>query len=562
MTTPLPTRTGARILVDQLLIHDVELGFCVPGESYLAVLDALYDVRERLRLIVCRHEAAAANMAEAYGKLTGRPGIAFVSRGPGATHASIGLHTAFQDSTPLVLFIGQIARDTVDREAFQEIDYRRFLGQVTKWVGEINDPRRIPEYVSHAFQLACAGRPGPVALVLPEDMLTEPVAVADARPYVRVQAAPAAADMTALRSLLAAAKRPLMIVGGPTWNEEAGADIVAFAEANNLPTGCSFRAQDIFDNTHRNFVGDIGVAVNPKLAERVKAADLILAAGPRLGEATTSGYTLLEVPRPHQKLIHIHPGADELGRVYQPDLAILSGLPAFAAAARALAPVDSSAWADWAAAARSDYEANRQVPQIPGALNLAEVVLHLARTLPPEAILTNGAGNYAVWVHRFYQHRRYRTQLGPTSGAMGYGVPAAIAAKLVHPDRPVVCFSGDGCFLMSGQELATAIQYRLPIVFIVFNNGMYGTIRMHQEREFPARVHGSDLTNPDFAAYARSFGAMGEVVERTEDFAPAFARALQAAGPALIELRPDPEALTPRASLSEIRARALAARAQ
>lgn len=552
-------RTGGQILVDALKIHGVDMAFCVPGESYLAVLDALYDARDAIRLITCRQEGGAANMAEAYGKLTGRPGICFVTRGPGATNASIGVHTAFQDSTPMILFVGQVARDQVEREAFQEIDFRRMFGPLTKWVAQIDDAARIPELVSQAFHRAVAGRPGPVVIALPEDMLTDRVAVADAGPYKVVRPHPGAADLAAMRDRLAAAERPFMILGGGGWDARAVTDIRAFAEANDLPVGASFRCQDLFDNAHRNYAGDVGIGINPALAERIRNADLLLVVGARLGEMTTSGYTLVEVPRPKQALIHVHAGAEELGRVYQADLPINAGMAQFAAAARALTPVDSAAWRKWTADARADYLANLEAPQIPGSLQMGEVMAYLRERLPADAILTNGAGNFATWLHRFYQYRTFRTQLAPSSGAMGYGVPAAVAAKAVHPDRPVVCFSGDGDFLMNGQELATAVQYGLDIVILVINNGMYGTIRMHQERRYPGRISGTDLVNPDFAAYARAFGAHGETVEKTAEFAPAFERAMKAGRPALIELRLDPEAITPRTTLSQIRADAHAA---
>jgi acetolactate synthase-1/2/3 large subunit len=553
-------RTGGQILVDALKIHGVDLGFCVPGESYLAVLDALYDARNQIRLITCRQEGGAANMAEAYGKLTGRPGICFVTRGPGATNASIGVHTAMQDSTPMILFIGQVASDQVEREAFQEVDYRRMFGPLCKWVAQIDEAARIPELVSQAFHRAVAGRPGPVVIALPEDMLTSIAEVEDAGPYKAAQASPGAADLATLRDMLAKAKRPFVILGGGGWNAQAVEDIRAFAEASDLPVGCGFRRQSLFDNTHPNYAGDVGIGIGPKLAERVKSADLLLVVGARLGEMTTSGYTLIGLPVPKQPLIHVHPGAEELGRVYQATLPINAGMPTFAAAVRALAPVDSSAWRDWTKAAHADYLANLQHPQIAGKLQMGDIMAWLRAHLPADAIITNGAGNYTTWAHRFYQYRRFRTQLGPTSGAMGYGMPAAVAAKAVHPDRTVVCFAGDGCFLMNGQELATAVQYGLNLIVLVINNGMYGTIRMHQEREYPERVIGTDLANPDFVALARAYGAHGELVETTEQFAPAFERALKAGKPALLELRLDPEAITPRASLSQIRENALKVR--
>lgn len=553
-------RTGGQILVDALRSQRVDAAFCVPGESYLAVLDALYDARNAIRLISCRQEGGAAFMAEAFGKLTGRPGICFVTRAPGACNASIGVHTAFQDSTPMILFVGQVARDQLEREAFQELDVRRMFGPMTKWAAQIDDAARIPEMLSHAFHRATAGRAGPVVLALPEDMLTGTCAVADAGPHTTVRPYPGAADLDRMRSLLAQAARPLMIVGGSGWTPDACRDLVAFAETNNLATACSFRRQDLFDNRHRCYVGDLGTAVNAALAERVKQADLLLVVGTRLGEIPTQGYTLVEVPRPKQMLVHVHPGAEELGRVYQPDLAVNAGPPQWASAARALPPVDSAAWSGWTEAARGDYLQNLQPDPCPGDLDMGVVMAVLRERLPLDAIVTNGAGNYTGWVHRFYQFSQYGTQLAPTSGAMGYGVPAAIAAKVVHPRRQVVAFAGDGCFLMTGQELATAIQYDLDPVILVVNNGMYGTIRMHQERAYPGRVAGTELTNPDFATYARAFGAYAEVVERTKDFAPALDRALNAGRTALVELRIDPEAITTRASLSAIRARAMTAR--
>lgn len=561
MASELKRRTGGQVLVDQLKIHGVDTAFGVPGESYLAVLDALHDARNVVRFVICRQEAGAANMAEAHGKLTGQPGICFVTRGPGACHAAVGLHTGFQDSTPMILFIGQVARDMMEREAFQEVDYRRMFGQMAKWVAQIDDARRIPEFVSHAFHLATSGRPGPVVLALPEDMLTDEVEVADAGPYRRVQAHPGPGQMAELRGLLGRAQRPIAILGGGTWTAEGVADMRAFAEANHLPVACSFRCQDYFDNDHPNYVGDVGIGINPKLAERIAGADLVLAIGPRLGEMTTGGYTMFDIPMPRQPLVHVHPGAEELGRVYQARLMINSGMAEFAAAARAMAPVEKPAWADRTVAMRTEYEAHQVAKPQPGELDMARVVAHLTQTLPRDAIITNGAGNYATWIHRFHRYRAFRSQLAPTSGAMGYGVPAAIAAKLRHPERVVVSLNGDGCFLMCGQELATACQYGVNVIFLVVNNGMYGTIRMHQEREYPARISGTELVNPDFAAYARSFGAEGEVVARTADFAPAFERALRAAKPSLIELRIDPEQISPRTTLSEIRAASLARRA-
>jgi len=559
MDSSTPARSGGRILVDQLRIHGADTAFCVPGESYLDVLDALYDSREDIRLIVCRQEGGAAFMAEAYGKLTGKPGICMVTRGPGATNSSIGVHTAFQDSTPMILFIGQVGGDVVEREAFQEMDYRRVFGQMAKWVAQIDRAERIPEFISHAFHVAVSGRPGPVVLSLPEDMLVSRASVRDARPYARIKAHPGAADLDAMREMLAEASKPLVILGGGDWSAAACADIRAFIEANNLPATCSFRRQDLLDNRHPNYCGDVGIGIAPKLAERVRSADLILAIGPRLGEMTSGGYTLFGVPTPAQKFVHVHPGAEELGRVYRADLMINSGMEAFSKAASTLPPVDSSRWREWTHGGRQDYLANLQHSPMQGPVDLGEVVAFLRKRLPENAIITNGAGNYSGWVQRFYQYTGFRTQLAPTNGAMGYGVPAAVAAKVVHPDRVVVNFSGDGCFLMNGQELATAAQYKLPVIFIVVNNGMYGTIRMHQEREYPARVYATALENPDFAALARAYGLHGEQVAATAEFAPAFDRALASGKPALLEVRIDPDVITTRTKLTSVREQAIKA---
>ena len=552
-------RTGGRILVDNLVRQGADLAFCVPGESYLAVLDALYDVRESLRLIVCRHEGGAAYMAEAYGKLTGRPGIVFVTRGPGASNAAIGIHTAAQDSTPMIAFVGQVGSDFADREAFQEIDYRRMYGSVAKWVAQIDMVERIPEYVGRAFRIALSGRPGPVVLALPEDMLGARAAVDDVERVEPFPIAPAPAQLAELRSRLAAAQRPLVIVGGSGWSAAACADLARFAEANALPVATAFRSQDLLDNRHPNYAGDVGIAINPKLAARVRDADLLLVIGERLGEMVTGGYALLKAPQPRQTLIHVHPGADELGSVYQPALAIEASPAAFIASLGRMAPIPRPAWAGTAGDAHEQYLA-WQVPRpMPGRVDLWQVLAFLRERLPEDAILTNGAGNYTVWLHRLYRYRRYRTQLAPYSGAMGYGVPSAVAAKAVHPDRVVVSWNGDGCFLMNGQELATAVQYRLNVIFIVVDNGMYGTIRMHQERSYPTRVYGTDLVNPDFAALASAYGAYGERVSRTEEFAPAFERALASGRPSLLWLEVDPQALTAAATLDEIRAQGQAA---
>jgi acetolactate synthase-1/2/3 large subunit len=557
---PKRTRSGGQILVDALRINGVERAFCVPGESYLAVLDALHDRSDEIELVVCRQEGGAAYMAEAYGKLTGKPGICFVTRGPGATNASVGVHTAYQDSTPMILFIGQVARDQMEREAFQEVDYRQMFGALAKWVVQVDDARRLPELLSQAFHRAMNGRPGPVVVALPEDMLTDRVEVADAGPSRRIEASPAASDLQAMHDLLAQAQRPLMILGGGGWNAEAVANIRRFAEQQQLPVAASFRCQDLFDNQHPNYAGDLGLAAGAKLAQAMRDADLLLVVGPRLGEITSGGYSLLDIPVPKQKLLHVHAGIEELGRVYQATLAINSGMATFAAQAAALEAIDTPPYAEWTQTLHAHYLGNLDCPPCPGPVQLAEIMAWLRQRLPADAILSNGAGNYAVWVQRFYQYRSFRTQLGPTNGSMGYGVPAGIAAKLSAPQRMVVAFAGDGCFLMNGQELATAMQYDARVIFIVVNNGMFGTIRMHQERHYPGRVSGTTLHNPDFAALARAYGLHGEVVASTGEFAPAFERAAQCGKAALIEVRIDPEALTPRQSLSQIREQALAQR--
>jgi len=551
-----PPATGGKILVDGLRAHGVDLAFCVPGESYLAVIDALYDVRDTVKLIVCRQEGGAAFMAEAYGKLTGRPGICFVTRGPGATNASIGVHTAQQDSTPMILFIGQVGGDVVEREAFQEVDYRRMFGQMTKWVAQIDRAERIPEYLSHAFHLAVSGRPGPVVLALPEDMLVATTVAPAARPYLRVKPYPGEDDLSRLRQMIVDAQRPLILLGGGDWTASSCDEMRDFLERWNLPAACSFRRQDLLDNRHPNYAGEVGIAISPDLKQRVQQADLIVTVGARLGEMTTGGYTLFDVPQPRQRFVHVHPGAEELGRVYRADLMINAGMQEFAAAMRNLHAPDPVPWRGWTEALRAEYLKTLVPVAVPGRLNPSEVVAGLRGRLPAGSIITNGAGNFSGWVQRFYQYTGFRTQLAPTNGAMGYGVPAAVAAKLVHPERAVVCFSGDGDFLMTGQELATAVQYGANVIFLVVNNGMYGTIRMHQERDYPARVHGTALHNPDFSALARAYGAYGEVVESTEQFAPAFERAMASGTPALLELRIDPEAITTRSTLSAIRTQA------
>jgi acetolactate synthase-1/2/3 large subunit len=553
------TRTGGQVLIDALKIHGVDRVFCVPGESYLAALDALHDAADAIDLVVCRQEGGAAYMAEAHGKLTGRPGICFVTRGPGATNAAVGVHTAFQDSTPMLLFIGQVARDQVEREAFQELDYRRVFGQMAKWVVEIDDAARIPELVSQAFHRAVNGRPGPVVVALPEDMLTDLVDVADTPAYKRVEAYPGPGQLDELLVLLKTAKRPMVVAGGGGWTSRAVADLRAFSEVFALPVAASFRCQDLFDNTHPNYAGDLGLAAGPKLIQRMKDCDVLISIGARLGEMTTGAYTLIDIPVPKQALVHVHPGSDELGRVYHATLPINAGVGAFLSLASRLTPDAAPAWKDWTAAAHADYLENLKHPQTPGDVQMGDVMAWLRDHLAEDAILTTGAGNYSAWAHRFYQYRSFRTQLGPTNGSMGYGVPAAIAAKLADRNRTVIAFAGDGCFLMNGQELATAVQYGADVIFLVINNGMYGTIRMHQERSYPGRVSGTQLTNPDFAALARSYGLHGETVEKTADFADAFKRCEASGKPSLIEVRIDPEALTVKMSLSQIRDQAIAA---
>jgi acetolactate synthase-1/2/3 large subunit len=549
-------RTGGHILVDQLLIHGVDMAFCVPGESYLAVLDALYGVRDRIKLVNARHEAGAANMAEAYGKLTGKPGIAMVTRGPGACHAAIGVHTARQDSTPMLLLVGQIGRGTRDREAFQEIDYRQMFGSIAKWVAEIDSATRIPEYLARAFHEATSGRPGPVVLALPEDMLAETATVADAKPYVAAQPAAAPADMVRLREMLARAERPLMIVGGYGWSDEACAEIVSFAEANGLPAACSFRRQDVFDNGSSCYAGDLGTSTAPTLVARVKAADLLLVVGARLGEMTTQGYEIMKAPTPRQHLVHVYPDPDEISRVFQPDLAIVSSPANFAAAAVAMQPVDGKKWSAWREAARKEYLASTEPPPTSFPLDMGRAMVELRKRLPADFIVTLDAGNFTGWPQRFLTYRRPCRQLGPTSGAMAYSVPAATAAALARPDRLVIGCVGDGGFLMSGQEIGTAVQHGAKPIILVFNNRMYGTIRMHQEREYPERVSGSDLATPDFVAFARAFGAHGERVERTEEFMPAFERAVQSGKAAVIELVTDPEQISTRTTITALRAAA------
>ena len=554
-------RTGGQLIVDQLLVHGVTHAFCVPGESYLPVIDALHDVQDRLALTVCRQEGGAANMAEAWGKLGGGPGICFVTRGPGATNAAIGVHTAQQDSTPMILFVGQVGSDFIEREAFQEVDYRRMFGGIAKWVASVDRAERIPELVSHAFHVATSGRPGPVVLALPEDVLAEVATVADAAPFAPAQACAGTAQLRQMHAMLAAASQPLLLLGGSGWSDAGREAVRRYAHRHDIPVACAWRFQDAFDNCDSHYVGEVGIGINPRLAARIRSADLIVAVGVRLGEMTTSGYTLLDVPVPAQQLVHVHPDPDELGRVYRPSLAIVSANDGWAQGLDDLPQAQAPASRlEWLESARADYAAWRVPKAQPGALDYPAIVLHLDAHLPADAIITNGAGNFASPLHRFYRHRRHKTQLAPTSGAMGYGVPAAIAAKLRHPDRTVIAVTGDGDFLMTGQELATARQYGAAITVLLVNNGMYGTIRMHQERHFPGRVHGTALVNPDFEALARAYGCYGERVARTEDFAAALARAGAAnrdGQPALLELMIDPQAITANQTLDQIRQQAL-----
>jgi acetolactate synthase I/II/III large subunit len=542
-------RSGGRILVDQLELNGVDLAFCLPGESFLPVLDALYD--SPIRLVSCRHEPGASNAAEAYGKLTGRPGVCIVTRGPGATQASVGVHTAMQDSTPMLLLVGHVPRGIQGREAWQELDYGRVFGGIAKAAWHVDRADRIPEHVARAFSLALSGRPGPVVLALPEDVLAEETEAADGAPVRVAQAAPRGGDLERLRDLLGAAERPLVVVGEGGWTQETGENVLAFCEANVLPVACAFRCQDFVDNRSPSYAGVLGVAMDERLAARLRDADLLLAVGGRLGEVPTKRYTLLDPPKTSQTLVHVHPDPRELGFVYEPDLPIVSGLAEFALALRGLEPADAR-WREWTRAARADYEANLQHEPMEGPVDLGEVMAFLRHRLPGDAIQTCGAGNFTVWAHRFAEFTQFGTQVCPRSGSMGYGVAAAVAAKLVHPDRIALCSTGDGDFVMSSPEFATAVQYELPILVLLVNNGMYATIRMHQERMFPGRVIGTDLVNPDFPSLAQAYGGHGERVERTEDFGAAFERALASGKPALLELPVDPERISPRIRLSEL----------
>jgi acetolactate synthase-1/2/3 large subunit len=558
------SQIAGHLIVECLVAQGVTHAFGVPGESYLAVIDGFHAYRDKIRFVINRQEGGAAYMAEAQGKLTGRPGICFVTRGPGATNASIGVHTAFQDSTPMVLFVGDVASDQRDREAFQEVDYESFFGPSTKGMAKrverIDDPDRIPEYVARAFATAMNGRPGPVVLVLPEDMLVKTTA---ARPTPRVEAVQAWSDPGALRELrelLLQAQKPFVIAGGGGWTPQAAQALQRFAENWKLPVGNAFRFQDTFDNHHPLYAGDVGIGINPKLAARIKEADLVIAIGPRLGEMTTSGYTLLAPPKPKQKLVHIHASAEELNRVYQADLAINATMNAAARSLEVLTAPPEVPWGSWTEAAHADYEENLVPQKLPGDIDMPAIVGIVARHLPDDAVLTNGAGNFASWVHRFFRHhglaKGFKTQLAPTSGAMGYGVPAGIAANILS-GRTAFTIAGDGDFLMNGQELATAAQFGGKSIIVLLNNSMYGTIRMHQEREYPEHVYGTQLANPDFIALARAYGWAGVRITKTEQFEAEFVAALERKQGTVIEVVLDPEVITTRGTLSAIRAAAL-----
>lgn len=545
-------KTGGQLVVEALKANGVRRLFCVPGESYLAVLDALVD--SDIGVTVCRQEGGAAMMADTWGKLTGEPGICFVTRGPGATNASAGLHVARQDSTPMILFIGQVQRDAREREAFQEVEYRRAFTEFAKWVGEIDDAARIPEFVTRAFAVATSGRPGPVVLSLPEDMLRDLVEnPVKARPHTRVATHPGAAEMDDLGERLKLAERPFVILGGSGWNETAVKQMQDLAERAALPVGCSFRRQMLFDHLHPAYAGDVGIGINPVTAEEIKQSDLVVLLGGRLSEMPSSGYTLLDIPYPRQPLVHVHADAGELGRVYRADLAINADPISFA---EALSKLELGATDTRRARMERLHAAYLEwsTPPLtgPGAVQMGPIMNWLEEHLPNDAIMTNGAGNYATWLHRFHRFRGFATQAAPTSGTMGYGVPAAVAAAQAFPERLTVCFAGDGCFLMHGQEFATAVRHQLPIIILVINNEVYGTIRMHQERDYPGRQSATALTNPDFAALARAYGGHGETVETTAEFASAFERARASGKPAIIEIKLDPEAITPTRTLSQI----------
>ena len=529
------TRTGGEILIDQLAIHGVRQVTCVPGESYLAALDAFYG--REIKLTVCRHESTAAMMAETVGKVTGRPGICFVTRGPGATNASAGIHIARQDSSPMIVFVGQVGRAMRGRDAFQELDYRAVFGSMAKWATEIDDPASIPEIVAHAFHVACQGRPGPVVIALPEDMLVERAVAGDAKTFEPVETWPGLTDMSRLQKLLWAARRPVAIVGGSRWSEAAVAAMARFAERFQLPVATTFRRGMLFDALHPCYAGDLGIGPNPKLLARIKGADLVLVVGDRLSEMPSQSYTLFDIPEPQTKLVHVHPDPNELGRVYDPALAINASPTAFCSALEGVQPPSEIPWRGESDAAHADFIAwtEKATPQ-PGGVNLGEIMVWLRDNLPADATVTQGAGNYSGWVHRFYRVRKYGGLVGATSGSMGYGLPAALAMQSLHPKRTVVCATGDGDFLMTGQDFATAVQYDLPVIVLISDNGLYGTIRMHQERAYPYRVSGTALTNPDFARYIEAFGGHGEVVTETADFSSAFQRAVASGKPAVIEI--------------------------
>jgi acetolactate synthase-1/2/3 large subunit len=545
-------RTGGQILADALVANGVERVFCVPGESYLALLDALYDTP--IKVTVARQEGGAAMMAEAWGKLTGRPGVVMATRGPGATNASAGLHVGRQDSTPMLLLLGQVGRGMLGREAFQEVDFRKFFSEVSKSVEEIESASRIPEIFSRAMHAATAGRPGPVVLSMPEDMLRETAEVQDAEPWTQVETHPGPTQMAQLQKLLWAAKSPFLILGGSRWSEAAVAGMQRFVERFDLAVGTSLRRQMLFNHDHPNYAGDVGIGINPALAKRVKEADLLVLVGGRMSEMPSSGYSLIGIPEPGRTFVHVHPGAEELGRVYHPTLAINASPTAFVQALEGMQPPHKEiAWAAGTRAAREAYEAWSAPKENVGPVQLGRIVAWLRDRIPDDAIVANGAGNYTGWVQRFFRFRRFNTQLAPLSGTMGYGLPAAIAAKLRYPERMVVAFAGDGCFQLTSQEMATAVQYGANVIVIVVNNGVHGTIRMHQEREYPGREIATDLVDPDFAALARAYGAHGEKVATTEEFAPAFERAVTSGKPALIEVAMDKEAISAGATLSQIR---------
>lgn len=546
-------RSGGQILVDQLRIHEVDTIFCVPGESYLTVIDALHDAQNEIKTVACRQEGGATNMAEAYGKLTGKPGVAMVTRGPGACNGSIGVHTAMQDSTPMVIFIGQVARDQEYREAFQEVDYHQFYGAICKEVVQIDHAERVPELVSQAFHIAASGRPGPVAVSIPEDMQRDMADVADARSFTTVRSEVGPKAMADFRAQLANSERPLMILGGAGWSEKACTDIQAFSEANSVPVAASFRCQDLFDNMHVNYAGELGTSASPQLTERLRASDLLIVLGSRLGEMTTNGYSLVSLPVPRQKLVHVYMDASELGRVYEPDVSIVASMESFAAAARDMKATNTDSRAEWLRQANQDYIDNLKPTLEMSSVNMHAVMDVLNEKLTADAIITTDAGNFSGWAQRFYRYRKFRSQLGPTSGAMGYAIPAAISARLTAPNRPVVAFVGDGGAMMSGQEIATAMQYGSDPIILVINNNCYGTIRMHQERDYPNRILATELKNPDFAKWAESFGAYGAIVEKTEDFEAVFEQAMKADRISIIEIRVDLETITTRTTMSNLR---------